>query len=90
MCLKCKKLYNHHEYSKYLKQKSLKITINYIKDFNSFSFTESGAIFAFGKSHLTTIPTDDSDNNYFFIKNDPVKKLICGKHQSAVICGKRN
>ncbi|CAO1368157.1 unnamed protein product [Diamesa serratosioi] len=44
---------------------------------------KSGAVFAFGKSHLTT---DDSDNNYFFIKNDPVKKLVCGKHQSAVIC----
>jgi len=36
--------------------------------------SETGAVFAFGRSHLT-ITGDGSDNNYFFIK------------QSAVICG---
>lgn len=49
--------------------------------------TESGAVFAFGRSHLT-ISGDGNDNNYFFIKKDKIKKLICGQNQSAVICGK--
>lgn len=50
------------------------------------SFTESGAVFAFGRSHLT-ISDDGGDNNYFFIKKDRIKKLICGRGQSGVICG---
>lgn len=48
---------------------------------------ESGAVFTYGRSHLT-ISGDGHDNNYFFVKNDPVRKLICGRSQSAVICGK--
>jgi hypothetical protein len=43
-------------------------------------------VFAYGRSHLT-ISGDGRDNNYFFIKKDPVKKLVCGRSQSAVICG---
>lgn len=50
--------------------------------------TESGAVFTYGRSHLT-ISGDGHDNNYFFIKRDPIKKLICGQSQSAVICGKK-
>lgn len=49
--------------------------------------TDTGAVFAFGRSHLT-ISGDGNDNNYFFIKKDKIKKLICGRNQSAVICGK--
>lgn len=48
--------------------------------------SDTGAVFAFGRSHLT-ISGDGNDNNYFFIKKDRVKKLICGRNQSAVICG---
>lgn len=43
----------------------------------------SGAIFTLGKSHLA-----ENTQSYFYIKNDPVKRLISGPHQSAVICGK--
>lgn len=50
---------------------------------------ESGAVFTYGRSHLT-ISGDGHDNNYFFIKRDPIRKLICGRSQSAVICGKKN
>ncbi|KAG5678496.1 hypothetical protein PVAND_008164 [Polypedilum vanderplanki] len=46
---------------------------------------ETGAVFAFGRSHLT-ISGDGNDNNYFFVKKDRIKKLICGQNQSAVIC----
>lgn len=45
----------------------------------------SGAIFTLGKSHLA-----ENTQSYFYIKNDPVKRLISGPHQSAVICGKFN
>ncbi|KAH8235107.1 hypothetical protein KR032_008831 [Drosophila birchii] len=41
----------------------------------------SGAIFTLGKSHLA-----ENTQSYFYIKNDPVKRLISGPHQSAVIC----
>lgn len=56
---------------------------------NTFApqLADTGAVFAFGRSHLT-ISGDGNDNNYFFIKKDKVKKLICGHNQSAVICGK--
>lgn len=49
-------------------------------------FSDTGAVFAFGRSHLT-ISGDGNDNNYFFIKKDKIKRLICGRNQSAVICG---
>jgi len=42
----------------------------------------SGAIFTLGKSHLA-----ENTQSYFYIKNDPVKRLISGPNQSAVICG---
>lgn len=48
---------------------------------------DTGAVFAFGRSHLT-ISGDGNDNNYFFVKKDKIKKLICGENQSGVICGK--
>lgn len=57
------------------------------QNFHMLASTESGAVFAFGRSHLT-ISGDGNDNNYFFIKKDKIKKLICGHNQSAVICGK--
>ncbi|XP_018788670.1 PREDICTED: X-linked retinitis pigmentosa GTPase regulator [Bactrocera latifrons] len=41
----------------------------------------TGAIFTLGKSHLA-----ENTQSYFYIKNDPVKRLISGPHQSAVIC----
>ncbi|XP_017080597.2 uncharacterized protein LOC108114236 [Drosophila eugracilis] len=41
----------------------------------------SGAIFTLGKSHLA-----ENTQSYFYIKNDPVKRLISGPNQSAVIC----
>lgn len=53
---------------------------------NHIRFSETGACFAFGRSHLT-ISGDGSDNNYFFIKKDRIKRLICGRNQSGVICG---
>jgi hypothetical protein len=34
-----------------------------------------------------TITDDEYDQNYFFIKRDPIKKIVCGKTQSAVISG---
>ncbi|XP_070494775.1 rho GTPase-activating protein gacGG [Chironomus tepperi] len=46
---------------------------------------DTGAVFAFGRSHLT-ISGEGNDNNYFFVKRDKIKKLICGENQSAVIC----
>ncbi|EDW33231.1 GL24687 [Drosophila persimilis] len=45
----------------------------------------TGAIFTLGKSHLA-----ENTQSYFYIKNDPVKRLISGPHQSAVICGNYN
>lgn len=57
-----------------------------IKILNHIRFSETGACFAFGRSHLT-ISGDGSDNNYFFIKKDRIKRLICGRNQSGVICG---
>lgn len=42
----------------------------------------TGAIFTLGKSYLA-----ENTQSYFYIKNDPVKRLISGPHQSAVICG---
>lgn len=53
---------------------------------NDFLLPDTGAVFAFGRSHLT-ISGDGNDNNYFFIKKDRIKRLICGRSQSAVICG---
>lgn len=50
-----------------------------------FSFVETGAVFTLGKSYLS-----ENHQSYFFIKNDPIKKLITGSHQSAVICGKHS
>uniref|UniRef100_A0A1A9W770 Uncharacterized protein n=1 Tax=Glossina brevipalpis TaxID=37001 RepID=A0A1A9W770_9MUSC len=41
----------------------------------------TGAIFTLGKSHLA-----ENTQSYFYIKNDPIKRLIAGPHQSAVIC----
>ncbi|XP_075163883.1 uncharacterized protein LOC142236531 [Haematobia irritans] len=41
----------------------------------------TGAIFTLGKSYLA-----ENTQSYFYIKNDPIKKLIAGPHQSAVIC----
>ncbi|XP_036336016.1 X-linked retinitis pigmentosa GTPase regulator-like [Rhagoletis pomonella] len=41
----------------------------------------TGAIFTLGKSYLA-----ENTQSYFYIKNDPVKRLISGPHQSAVIC----
>lgn len=45
-------------------------------------FTESGAVFTLGKSYLS-----ENHQSYFFIKNDAIRKLICGNFQSAVVCG---
>lgn len=45
--------------------------------------TESGAVFTIGKSYLS-----ENHQSYFFIRNDPIRKLIAGANQSAVICGK--
>lgn len=42
----------------------------------------TGAIFTLGKSYLA-----ENSQSYFYIKNDPIKKLIAGPYQSAVICG---
>lgn len=42
----------------------------------------TGAIFTLGKSHLA-----ENTQSYFYIKNDPIKRLIAGPYQSAVICG---
>lgn len=44
---------------------------------------ESGAVFTLGKSYLS-----ENHQSYFFIRNDPIRKLIAGSNQSAVICGK--
>ncbi|XP_065359935.1 X-linked retinitis pigmentosa GTPase regulator [Calliphora vicina] len=41
----------------------------------------TGAIFTLGKSHLA-----ENTQSYFYIKNDPIKRLIAGPYQSAVIC----
>lgn len=60
-----------------------------IKFLSSFSSTlcrngvESGAVFTIGKSYLS-----ENHQSYFFIRNDPIRKLIAGTSQSAVICGK--
>lgn len=48
-----------------------------------FLYIESGAVFTLGKSYLS-----ENHQSYFFIRNDPIKKLIAGSSQSAVICGK--
>lgn len=40
-------------------------------------------MFTIGKSYLS-----ENHQSYFFIRNDPIRKLIAGTHQSAVICGK--
>lgn len=60
--------------------------INTERDAKLLKLSETGAVFAFGRSHLT-ISGDGNDNNYFFIKKDRIKKLICGRNQSGVICG---
>ncbi|XP_013111399.2 X-linked retinitis pigmentosa GTPase regulator [Stomoxys calcitrans] len=41
----------------------------------------TGAIFTLGKSYLA-----ENTQSYFYIKNDPIKRLIAGPYQSAVIC----
>ncbi|XP_055847151.1 uncharacterized protein LOC129912771 isoform X2 [Episyrphus balteatus] len=41
----------------------------------------TGAIFTLGKSHLA-----ENTQSYFYIKNDPVRRLTSGANQSAVIC----
>ncbi|XP_019894175.2 X-linked retinitis pigmentosa GTPase regulator [Musca domestica] len=41
----------------------------------------TGAIFTLGKSYLA-----ENSQSYFYIKNDPIKRLIAGPYQSAVIC----
>lgn len=47
-----------------------------------FNWLETGAVFTLGKSYLS-----ENHQSYFFIKNDPIKKVITGDNQSAVICG---
>lgn len=47
-----------------------------------YVFVESGAVFTLGKSYLS-----ENHQSYFFIRNDPIRKLIAGRSQSAVICG---
>ncbi|XP_031634510.1 uncharacterized protein LOC116347879 isoform X2 [Contarinia nasturtii] len=42
---------------------------------------ETGAIFTLGKSYLS-----ENHQSYFFIKNDPIRKVVTGDNQSAVIC----
>ncbi|XP_055323034.1 uncharacterized protein LOC129578445 [Sitodiplosis mosellana] len=42
---------------------------------------ETGAVFTLGKSYLS-----ENHQSYFFIKNDPIRKVIAGENQSAVIC----
>lgn len=39
-------------------------------------------MFTLGKSYLS-----ENHQSYFYIKNDPIKKVITGDNQSAVICG---
>lgn len=65
-------------------QKHYKLNLTTLDE--KLSIPETGAVFAFGRSHLT-ISSDGHDNNYFFIKKDKIKRLICGRNQSAVICG---
>lgn len=43
---------------------------------------DSGAVFTLGKSYLS-----ENHQSYFFIKNDAIRRLICGRNQSAVVCG---
>lgn len=58
---------------------------DYVMCGNTFGFiffAESGAVFTLGKSYLS-----ENHQSYFFIKNDAIRKLICGNFQSAVVCG---
>lgn len=43
---------------------------------------ETGAVFTLGRSYLS-----ENHQSYFYIKNDPIKKVVAGDNQSAVICG---
>lgn len=56
---------------------------NHRQFFSSFPYVlETGAVFTLGKSYLS-----ENHQSYFYIKNDPIKKVISGDNQSAVICG---
>lgn len=47
-----------------------------------FSFTDTGAVFTLGQSHLS-----DDHQHYFFIRNDAIDTVYAGRNgQSAVIC----
>lgn len=32
-------------------------------------------------------PTPKRQQSYFFVKNDPIVKIVCGNKQSGVVCG---
>lgn len=54
--------------------------------FLSFSIvSESGAVFIIGDSGLK-----NNQENYFFIKNDPVQKIFANNYgQNGVVCGRK-
>lgn len=55
---------------------------NYTHQYRHTFHTDSGAVFTLGKSYLS-----ENHQSYFFIKNDAIRRLICGRNQSAVVCG---
>lgn len=51
-----------------------------------FFISESGAVFIIGDSGLK-----NNQENYFFIKNDPVQKIFANNYgQNGVVCGKKS
>lgn len=79
-----------HGYSRWMHIPQNAVSTNqclrYLFDFSLtfwYNLTESGAVFTLGKSYLS-----ENHQSYFFIRNDPIRKLIAGSNQSAVICGK--
>ncbi|KAJ4431736.1 hypothetical protein ANN_20338 [Periplaneta americana] len=52
-------------------------------NFAPILFTESGAVFTFGRSRFA-----DNVPSHFYIRNDPVVEITCGDEHTAVICQK--
>lgn len=56
------------------------------ESFFTFFILESGAVFIIGDSGLK-----NNQENYFFIKNDPVQKIFANNYgQNGVVCGKKS
>ena len=53
-------------------------------DKHAFAFSETGAVFTFGKSKFA-----DNAPNKFWIRNDRVMQVACGDEHTALVAGKK-